>query len=110
MSAAVDRLNPWASLSSASVDGVGWAASSMELDSAGASVLLSTGSVSEESEDNNSESLWREEPDRLALPFPVLSLWVFVLPEPLVPLSVLVLPEPLYVDVPPLPDASVTIH
>ena len=76
----------------------------MELDSAGASVLLSPDSVSEEPETDDPDPLWREEPDRLALPLPVL-----VLPEPLVPLSVPVLPDPLVVAVPPLPEVSVTI-
>ena len=99
----------------------------MELDSAGASVLLSPASVSEEPEADDPEPLWREEPDRLALPLPVLVLpepldplsvpvlpeyrytHLFDIPPPLDPLSVPVLPEPLVVAVPPLPEASVTI-
>ena len=76
----------------------------MELDSAGASVLLSPASVSEEPEADDPEPLWREEPDRLALPLRVL-----VLPEPLDPLSVPVLPELFVVAVPPLPEDAVTI-
>src|SRR5699024_761345 len=81
---------------------------SMELDSAGVSVLPSPDSVSVFPEDVKPELPESEEPDRLEPP-PVIPLPVFVLPVSPVPLSVPALPELSAVDVSPFPDASVTM-
>ena len=97
-SAPVDRLNPWASFNSVSVEVIGWAALSMELDSAGASVLLSPASVSEEPEADDPWPLWTEAPGKPEIPLPALA-------APALPLSEAVLPAAAS----PLPEDAVTI-
>lgn len=106
-SSAVERLSPWASLSSESVavSADGSAASSIELDRAGA-VLSSSDelSVSREVPEESPALLCREEPEPAELPEEELPLWL--LPEELLPDELLpdeLLPDEL------LPDAAVTI-
>ena len=100
-SPAVDRLNPWASLSSASEaeSAAGAAASSMELDSAGASLPAVSSILLSES----------DEPEVLSPLLPCSDAPVPAVPVPLPELPLPVLPVPPAAAAPdaevPLPDA-----